>query len=325
MSFPALTGSNVNAPLLANLAPQRRIGDLVTPLDDKGFLSKSGHYIRPGASTIYREQGQRLIAVKFGVRDRDLASTVAEAKSLIDPLLQLPYRAEWSGEFQEMEEAEGRLLKVFSLSLVLILVFLYLAFRSILDAGVVFANVLAMAVGGIWALKIVGLNFNISAAVGFISILGVAVMNGLLFVSAFNRCRAGPAARGGFAARDDPAGSARHYDRVSRDSRSSARRRVDPHWLPIATAAGHRRGRGHAGDSLTHEFGAGVLQLLWQAHTSSGRRRYGPLRLADLCRLVVQKDFLLRPSPTLWTTTLVEVQSPIHAPRTCAAVADHSC
>jgi cobalt-zinc-cadmium resistance protein CzcA len=188
-AFPALTGSNINAPALANLSPQRRIGDLVTPLDAQGRPSKDGQYIRPGASTIYREQGQRLIAVKFGVRGRDLASTVAEAKSVVEPLLQLPYQAVWSGEFQEMEEAEGRLLKVFSLSMVLIIVFLYMAFGSMLDAGVVLANVLAMAIGGVWALKLVGLNFNISAAVGFISILGVAVLNGLLFVSAFNRCR----------------------------------------------------------------------------------------------------------------------------------------
>src|SRR4029077_9954827 len=102
----------------------------------------------------------------------------------------MPYRAEWSGEFQEMEDAEQRLAKVFGISLVLIVLFLYMAFRSVLDAVVVFANVVAMGVGGVWALKLVGLNFNISAAVGFISILGVAVMNGLLFVSAFNRLRA---------------------------------------------------------------------------------------------------------------------------------------
>jgi cobalt-zinc-cadmium resistance protein CzcA len=89
-----------------------------------------------------------------------------------------------------MEEAEHRLVKVFGLSMVLIVVLLYMAFHSVLDATVVFANVLAMGIGGVWALKLVGLNFNISAAVGFISILGVAVMNGLLFVSAFNRMRA---------------------------------------------------------------------------------------------------------------------------------------
>src|SRR5438552_8886865 len=71
----------------------------------------------------------------------------------------------------------------------LILVILYLAFRSLLDAAVVLSNVLAMSLGGVWALKLTGLNFNISAAVGFISILGVAVMNGLLFVSTLNRYR----------------------------------------------------------------------------------------------------------------------------------------
>ena len=144
----------------------------------------------PISSTIYREQGQRLIAIKFEVRNRDLAGTVTEARDAVEPLLKPPYRAEWSGEFKQMQEAEKRMAKMFALSLALIALLLYLAFRSFLDAAVVFANVLAMGVGGVWALKLAGLNFNISAAVGFISILGVAVMNGLLFVSAFNGMRA---------------------------------------------------------------------------------------------------------------------------------------
>jgi cobalt-zinc-cadmium resistance protein CzcA len=190
-SLPSLTGRADNATALPGAAvPRRRLGDLVTPTDAKGRPDPNGSFVKPGASTIYREQGQRLIAIKFAVRGRDLAGTVAEAKSKVEPLLQMPYRAEWSGEFQEMEEAEHRLVKVFGLSLVLICVLLYMAFHSVLDGAVVFANVLAMGVGGVWALKVVGLNFNISAAVGFISILGVAVMNGLLFVSAFNRLRA---------------------------------------------------------------------------------------------------------------------------------------
>jgi len=88
-----------------------------------------------------------------------------------------------------MEEAESRLVEIVSLSLALIMVLLFLAFGSFLDAIVVFANVLAMLVGGVWALLLTGLNFNISAAVGFISILGVAIMNGLLMVSSFNRLR----------------------------------------------------------------------------------------------------------------------------------------
>jgi cobalt-zinc-cadmium resistance protein CzcA len=150
----------------------------------------NGSFLKPGASTIYREQGQRLIAIKFEVRGRDLASTVAEARAAVDPLLKPPYRAEWSGEFKQMEQAEARMARMFLLSLAVIALLLYLAFRSFLDAAVVFANVLAMVIGGVWALKLAGLNFNISAAVGFISVLGVAVMNGLLFVSAFNAMRA---------------------------------------------------------------------------------------------------------------------------------------
>ena len=167
--------------------PRRRLADLVTPLNANGQPDEAGSFVRPGASTIYREQGERLIAIKFSVRGRDLAGAVAEAKSKVEPLLAVPYRAEWSGEFQEMQDAEERLVKVFGISLVLIVILLYLAFNSWLDAGVVLANVVAMGVGGVWALKLADLNLNISAAVGFISILGVAVMNGLLFVAAFNR------------------------------------------------------------------------------------------------------------------------------------------
>src|SRR5205823_2097054 len=135
---------------------------------------------RPGASSISREQGKRLIAVKFGVRERDLASTVAEAQDKTAPLIKPRYRTAWSGEFQQMQEAESRIVKVSGISIVLILVMLYLAFYSAMDALLVFANVGAMSIGGFWALMIMGLNFNISAAVGFLSILGVAVMNGLI-------------------------------------------------------------------------------------------------------------------------------------------------
>ncbi|MFO0852456.1 MAG: efflux RND transporter permease subunit [Gemmataceae bacterium] len=187
---PALSGSVFIAPAVSVGAPVRRLSDLVTPLDANGRPDPSGSFLRPGASTIYREQGQRLIAIKFEVRGRDLASTVSDARAKVEPLLAVPYRAEWSGEFKQMEEAEQRMARMFAVSLVLIVLFLYLAFHNWLDTLTVLANVLAMGVGGVWALKLAGLNFNISAAVGFISILGVAVMNGLLFVSAFNGLRA---------------------------------------------------------------------------------------------------------------------------------------
>ncbi len=187
---PVPTGHSFFAPAVSPPVSTVPLGELVTPLDRRGEPGRSGSFLRPGASTIYREQGRRLIAVKFEVRGRDLASTVAEAQARVEPLLKVPYQAEWSGEFKQMEEAERRMARMFAVSVALIGVLLYMAFRSVLDALVVFANVLAMGVGGVWALKLAGLNFNISAAVGFISILGVAVMNGLLFVSALNALRA---------------------------------------------------------------------------------------------------------------------------------------
>lgn len=191
VAMPALPGSIYNG-TLNNMSstPRRRLGDLLTPRSEDGRPDPKGQYIKPGASTIYREQGQRLIAVKFAVRGRDLASAVAEAQAKTAALFPPGYRAEWSGEFQEMEEAEHRLLIVVSLAMFLILVLLYLAFTSMLDALVVLSNVLAMSLGGVWALIATGTNFNISAAVGFISILGVAVLNGLLLVSSFNALRA---------------------------------------------------------------------------------------------------------------------------------------
>jgi len=190
MALPAATGSQYNAPAVSIGNPTRRLGDFVTPLNERGQPDPTGSFVRPGASTIYREQGERLIAIKFEVRGRDLAGGVAEARAQVEPLIHPPYRTEWSGEFQQMEAAEQRLAKMFALSMILIALMIYLAFRSFLDAGVVLANVLAMGIGGVWALKFAGLYFNISAAVGFISILGVAVMNGLLLVSTFNGLRA---------------------------------------------------------------------------------------------------------------------------------------
>ncbi len=89
-----------------------------------------------------------------------------------------------------MQEAQGRLLFIIPASLVLIFLLLYLAFHSIIDACLVLMNVIALSLGGIWALFLTDTNFSISAAVGFISIFGVAIMDGLLLVSYFNQMRA---------------------------------------------------------------------------------------------------------------------------------------
>ena len=148
-----------------------------------------GEYNRPGYSTIYREQGKRLIAIKFSVRGRDLGSTVDDAKVRTKDLFKNPYRAVWSGEFEQMEEANGRLMWIIPLSLGLIFILLYSAFRSILDTLVIFSNVFDVAVGGIWALYLTGTNFSIAAAVGFVSLFGIAIMDGLLLISYFNALR----------------------------------------------------------------------------------------------------------------------------------------
>jgi cobalt-zinc-cadmium resistance protein CzcA len=187
-SQPALSGTMFESAGAA--VPRRRLRDLVTPLDEDGERDPHGNFQRVGASTIYREQGLRLIALKFSVRGRDLASAVAEAQEKTAFIKSGGYRTEWSGEFQQMQEAVRRLEIAVLLAIAMILVLLYLALRSALDVIVVFANVVVICIGGIWALLLTGLNFNISAGVGFISILGVGMMNGLIVISTFNHRRA---------------------------------------------------------------------------------------------------------------------------------------
>jgi len=169
--------------------PRLRLRDLVSPVDEDGNIDAGGQFVRPGAYAIYREQGKRVMAVKFSVRNRDLGSVVAEAEPRIQELIQPPYRAVWAGEFEQMEDAETRLLYIIPISLGLILILLYYAFRSFLDAIVVFSNVFDVFVGGVWALYLTGTNFSVSAAVGFVSLFGIAIMEGLLMISYFNALR----------------------------------------------------------------------------------------------------------------------------------------
>jgi cobalt-zinc-cadmium resistance protein CzcA len=129
--------------------------------------------------------------VKFSVtEDRDLASAVAEVQEKVRPLIPSPYRVAFGGEFEQMKDAEGRLVIIIPLALGLIFVLLYVAFRSVLDVVVILSNVLALAIGGIWTLYLTGTNFSISAAVGFVSLFGVAIMDGLLMISYCNDLRA---------------------------------------------------------------------------------------------------------------------------------------
>ncbi|HTU92339.1 MAG TPA: efflux RND transporter permease subunit [Gemmataceae bacterium] len=175
---------------IAQQAPRLRLRDLVSPVDPDGAPDPNGQFERAGASDIYRENSKRMIAIKFSVRGRDLGGAVNEARARTKDIFQAPYRAAWSGEFEEMEDAEGRLMIIIPLSLGLIFILLYMAFHSFIDAVVVFSNVFDLAVGGIWALYVTKTNFSISAAVGFVSLFGVAIMEGLLMISYFNALRA---------------------------------------------------------------------------------------------------------------------------------------
>jgi cobalt-zinc-cadmium resistance protein CzcA len=150
-----------------------------------------------GASFIYREQQQRYIPIKFSVRGRDLGGAVAEAQQKIAKEVTLPgrYRLEWVGEFGELQEAVERLEVIVPLSVVLIGILLYINFASVTDALLV-ASVMPMAViGGVFALAVTGTPFSVSAAIGFVALLGIATMGGLLVLSSFNRLLAQGAAR----------------------------------------------------------------------------------------------------------------------------------
>jgi cobalt-zinc-cadmium resistance protein CzcA len=145
-----------------------------------------------GASYIYHEEGERYIPVKFSVRDRDLGGAVVEAQQRIAQNVKLPsgYRLAWAGEFEDLENAKARLELIIPISLLLILVLLYGLFNSLRDSLMALAGIPFAAGGGILALYLTGLNFSISAAVGFVSLFGVSVMNGILIMTYYNEVRA---------------------------------------------------------------------------------------------------------------------------------------
>ena len=186
---PSKSGSPIATENPITSTPRILLRDVVSPVGANGAPDPSGSFERAGANTIYREQGQRMIPIKFSVRDRDLASAVEEAKEKTKELVPAPYRTVWSGEFEQMQDAEARLIIIIPASLLLIFLLLYFAFHSVIDASLVLVNVLALSLGGIWALLLTDTNFSVSAAVGFVSIFGVAIMDGLLLVSYFNQNR----------------------------------------------------------------------------------------------------------------------------------------
>lgn len=147
--------------------------------------------VEQGPVQISRENIQRRISVEANVRGRDIASFVADAQRAVDEKIKLPpgYTIEWGGQFKNLQEATQRLVIVVPLALFLIFVVLYTMFNSARLAALIFINVPMAATGGIFALAIRGLPFSISAAIGFIALFGVAVLNGVVLVSYINDLR----------------------------------------------------------------------------------------------------------------------------------------
>ncbi len=141
-----------------------------------------------GPAFIYRDNTKRFVGVKFSVRDRDLGSTVKEAQSMVDQL-KLPegYSIGWAGEFENQVRATDRLIKVVPLSLIAIFLLLFIMFGNIKDASLVIANVPFALIGGILALHLTGINFGISAGVGFIALFGICIQNGVILISEFHK------------------------------------------------------------------------------------------------------------------------------------------
>jgi len=142
-----------------------------------------------GASYIYRENNERYIPIKFSVRDRDLGSTVAEAQAKVKANVKLPpgYHLEWSGEFGALEEAKARLAVIVPLSVLLIMLLLYSLFNSVVKSLLALTTIPFAACGGLIALYVTGTNFSISSAIGFVSLFGVSVMDGILMLTYYTQ------------------------------------------------------------------------------------------------------------------------------------------
>ena len=145
-----------------------------------------------GPAFVYRDNNKRFIGVKFSVRERDLGSTIADAQQRVsEKISNLPkgYLVNWTGEFENQVRATQQLGQVVPISLAAIFVILFIMFGNAKDAGLVLLNVPFALIGGILALHITGMNFGISAGVGFIALFGICVQNGVILISVFNQNR----------------------------------------------------------------------------------------------------------------------------------------
>ncbi|SDE92408.1 cobalt-zinc-cadmium resistance protein CzcA [Pricia antarctica] len=145
----------------------------------------------PGPVQIQRDNAKRRVMVGFNVRDRDVQSIIADIKQIMGAKVDMPpgYYVTYGGQFQNLKEANQRLMIALPVALLLILILLYFAFGSLKQGLLIFTAIPLSAIGGVFALLIRGLPFSISAGVGFIALFGVAVLNGIVLIAEFNRLK----------------------------------------------------------------------------------------------------------------------------------------
>ena len=144
-----------------------------------------------GAAEIYREAGQRYVAIKYSVRGRDLGSTVEEAISKIDKQVKLPpgYHIDWAGEYASQKRSQKRLLIVLPITIIIIFVILYTMFRSGKWASLILVNVAMAPIGGLLAMLMTHTHFSVSSGVGFLALFGVSVQTGVIMLEYINQLR----------------------------------------------------------------------------------------------------------------------------------------
>jgi Putative silver efflux pump len=145
--------------------------------------------IKSGPAQVSRENARRRITVGFNVRNRDIQSVISEVTGKIDKNINLPigYYINYGGQFKNLEAAKARLSFAVPVALLLIFVLLYFTFNSVKQTLLIYTAVPMAAIGGVFALWLRGMNFSISAGIGFIALFGVAVLNGIVLIAEFNR------------------------------------------------------------------------------------------------------------------------------------------
>ncbi|HNN93919.1 MAG TPA: CusA/CzcA family heavy metal efflux RND transporter [Pseudomonadota bacterium] len=171
------------------------IGDLTVPAPGGArvpLAQVARLELRSGESTITHEGGRRHLTVRLNLRGRDLSSFLSEAQARIAREAPAPtgYELSWGGQFENQQRAAARLLLILPIVLALIFILLYGAFGRVRHAGLILANVPLALLGGMVALIVRGMTLNVSSAVGFITLFGVAVQNGVILVSGLNQLRA---------------------------------------------------------------------------------------------------------------------------------------